>query len=268
MKSSPISPGFRADAVILTFLALTIAPLTPGCARYHPEAVYHEVYVSPDVKSHQGYATDGINHYTFDNQTIYKWKDDQDWTLLASNKAPFAGLSGINHFGDGDYFGGKLYIVAEFWADCAHYTNQSLLVFDAASLARLETHDVSAQQHEVSGLAVAPHDGRQGVIYVTSYCDGSKIFKYDLRTFQYLGSLALSTPLSSLQGVAWHNGRFYAPEDGGAIYTFAKDGQVSLIYRDSHSGSHEGLKYADGGLRWLIDEGRGKQRIHYISMKP
>ncbi|MGA2555963.1 MAG: hypothetical protein ABSG04_06785 [Verrucomicrobiota bacterium] len=231
-------------------------------------AQYREISVSPDVKSHQGYATDGTNHFTFDNQVIYKWQGDQKWTSMMSNNAPFAGLTGLNHFGDGDYFEGKLYIVAELWASCANFTNQSILVFDAASLARLEVHNVAAQGHEVAGLAIAPDDGPRGIIYVASYCDGSRIFKYDLRTFEYLGPLPLSRPLSNLQGVAWHGGRFYAPEDGGDLYTFASDGRVSLLYHDTHNGSHEGLKCAGLGLRWLIDEGPGKQRIHYISAMP
>jgi hypothetical protein len=158
--------------------------------------------------------------------------------------------------------------VAESWTDCAHYTNQSILVFDAASLGRLEAHDVSSQHHEVSGLAVAPHDRGNDLIYVTSYCDGTRIFMYDLHSFRYLGQLALSAPLSDVQGVAWHDGRFYVPEDGGKIFTFTRNGVVSLAYQDPHGGSHEGLKYAGNGLRWLIDEGAGKQRIHYIAMKP
>jgi len=265
---NPITLGFEAARVFPVFLALIIGHPSIVRAQPSPGGNYHEIFVSPDIKSHQGYATDGTNHYTFDNQTIYKWQDDQKWSLMASNRMPFAGLTGLNHFGDGDYFEGKLYIVAEAWGGCTNYTNQSILVFDATSLARLGDHSVSAQHHEVSGLAIAPRQGLGGVIYVTSYCDGSKIFKYDLQTFDYLGPLALSQPLSDLQGVAWHEGRFYLPEDGGSIYTLGGDGHVSLIYHDSHSGSHEGLKYAGDGLRWLIDEGPGKQRIHYLSRTP
>ncbi|MGD0411970.1 MAG: hypothetical protein ABSC18_09715 [Verrucomicrobiota bacterium] len=268
MKCSSFAPGVHAVLLFPLFLAWIIGRPTPARAQDRPGASYHEIYVSPDIKCHQGYATDGTNHYTFDNQAIYKWRDDLNWSLVASNKTPFAGVSGLNHFGDGDYFQGKLYIVAEIWQSCANFTNQSILVFDAATLARLEVHSVSAQHHEVSGLAVAPRDGAGGVIYVSSYCDGSKLFKYDLRTFEFLGPLPLDQTLSCLQGVAWHDGRFYAPEDGGAIYTFGGDGHVSRVYVDSHSGSHEGLKFVGNGLRWLIDEGPGKQRIHYISMTP
>ena len=251
-------------------LAVTIAGFStlPAWSQNHPGPAYREIYVSPDVKSHQGYAYDGTNHYTFDNQTIYKWRDDENWTLLDSNKTALAGLTGINHLGDGDYFQGKIYIVAETWSSCTNFAFQSILVFDAGTLHRLEAHNVGAQGHEVSGLAVSPHEGIDGIIYVTSYCDGSKLFKYDLVTFDYLGTLPLTQTLNGLQGVAWHDGRFYVPEDGGALYSFGVDGRVSLIYRDLHVGSHEGLKYFGNGIWWLIDEGRGKQRIHFLSEAP
>ena len=267
MKFSPFPPGVDAVLSFVVFLALTLSQ-PPARAQDRPGASYQEIFVSPDIKCHQGYATDGSNHYTFDNQTIYKWHNDLNWSFVAINTTPFAGVSGLNHFGDGDYFQGKLYIVAEFWAGCANFTNQSILVFDAASLARLEAHNLSAQRHEVSGLAIAPSDGAGGVIYVSSYCDGSKLFKYDLRTFDDLGPFPLSQTLSSLQGVACHDGRFYVPEDGGAIYTFSGDGHVSRLYVDLHNGSHEGLKFVQDGLRWLIDEGPGKQRIHFFSIRP
>ena len=257
--------GFRVVMACTASMTVLALPLAAQTLR---RADYREIYVSPDVKSHQGYATDGTNHYTFDNTTIYKWAADQKWSLMLSNNAPFAGLDGLNHFGDGDYFEGKLYIVAEFWGGCEHYTNQSITVFDAATLRRLEVHSVSAQGHEVAGLAVAPSDGPGGMIYVASYCDGGKLFKYDLRTFEFAGVLPLSRPLANLQGVAWHAGQFYAPVDGGDIYTFDSDGRVRLLYHDTHIGSHEGLKYAGLGLRWLIDEGPGKQRVHYISAMP
>jgi hypothetical protein len=263
MKIRRILRGVQA-----CLLALMAGGANPLCAQNPPGTNYHETFVSQNVNSHEGYATDGANHYTFDVQAIYKWAGRTNWLLIASNTAPFAGLEGVDHFGDGDYFNGKLYVVAEFWGDCAHFAHQSILVFDAATLARLEAHSVSAQRHEVSGLAVGPQGDQWGVLYVTSYCDGSQIFKYDIRTFDYLGSIQLSRPLSYLQGVAWHDNTFYAPEDGGALYSFHLDGRVSRIYQDTHAGSHEGLKCVDGEIRWLIDEGPGQKRVHYISPDP
>jgi hypothetical protein len=114
-KFRALAPAIQALPFVSILLAFTIGCLLPACASNRPGAGFHETFVSPDIKCHQGYATDGTNHYTFDNQTIYKWRNDLNWSLIASNNTPFAGVPGLNHFGDGDYFQGKLYIVAENW---------------------------------------------------------------------------------------------------------------------------------------------------------
>lgn len=223
-------------------------------------------FISQNTFSHQGYATDGTHHYTFDNQAIYVWRDDANWTAVSSNTTVFRGVSGLNHLGDGDYYNGQLYLVAEYWASCGSYTNQSLLTFDAATLRLLSVHNVSADAHEVSGLAVVPSDGPNGTIYVTSYCDGSKIWEYDLSTFALIGTLALSRPIVAIQGITWANGKFYIAQDFGTIYSFDDSGQISPVYSSSIPGSHEGLKYVQGQIRWLIDSGAGHKFIYYISL--
>jgi hypothetical protein len=268
MKLKQFHTALRRGALLLWLLLAWNLPTPALHAQSLAGGKFHETFVSQNINCHQGYATDGTNHFTFDNQAIFKWTGEKIWSLVSSNLDPFAGLSGLDHLGDGDYVDAKLYIVGEFWQSCTNFSHQNILVFDAHTLARLSAHDVSAQGHEVSGVAVGPHTDQWGVLYVTSYCDGSQIFKYDLRTFDYLGALPLSQPLPNLQGVAWHDGTFYVPEDGGEIYSFARDGKVSLVYRDNHSGSHEGLKYVNHEIRWLIDEGPGQKRIHYLSAIP
>ncbi|MGD0411969.1 MAG: hypothetical protein ABSC18_09710 [Verrucomicrobiota bacterium] len=222
-------------------------------------------FISPNTFSHQGYATDGTNHYTFDNQAIYVW-DSANWTSIASNTAVFQGVPGLDHLGDGDYYNGELYLVAESWSSCGSYTNQSLVTFDAATLQVLSVHNVAADGHEVSGLAVAPSDGPNGTIYVTSYCDGSKIWEYDLSTFALIGTLALSRPIPYIQGITWANGKFYISQDMGSIFSLDYSGDVSHVYSTSISGSHEGLKYVQGQIRWLIDSGAGHKFIYYVSL--
>jgi hypothetical protein len=223
-------------------------------------------FISPNTFSHQGYAFDGTNHYTFDNHTIYVWSNDLSWTSIASNTSVFTGTSGINHLGDGDYYNGQLYVVGEYWNGCGSYTNQSLLTFDAGTLQRLSVHNVSADAHEVSGLAVAPADGANGIIYVTSYCDGSKIWEYDLSSFALLGTLPLSQNLPAIQGITWAGQLFYIALDSGNIYSMDYSGHVSLVYSTSLPGSHEGLKYVQGQIRWLIDGGAGHKFIYYINV--
>ena len=222
-------------------------------------------FISPNTFSHQGYATDGTNHYTFDNQAIYRW-NGADWALTASNASVFQGAAWLNHLGDGDYYNGEIYVVAEFWSSCGNYTNQSLLTFDAATLQLLSVHNVAADGHEVSGLAVAPGDGPNGTIYVTSYCDGSKIWEYDLSTFALIGTLSLSQPILYIQGITWADGKFYISQDSGSIYALDYSGNVSQVYFNSVPGSHEGLKYVQGQIRWLIDSGPGRKFIYYVTL--
>ncbi|HWD17961.1 MAG TPA: hypothetical protein VHB20_01675 [Verrucomicrobiae bacterium] len=257
----------------MKLLALLLGLWVGGAARLpaqtgihiDPQPRFREDFVSPEVGSHQGYATDGNYHYIFDTMGIYKRLDDKSWTLEASNAVPFRDYPIVSHFGDGDYYQGKLYLVAEVWAGCTNVRNQSILVYDAGSLELLGVTNISAQSHEVSGLVIVPEDGKNGVIYVTSYCDGSQIFKYDLATFAYLGSLKLSGSIPLAQGIAYGRGVFYVPSDIGHIYSFTRSGKVSRVYTDHRHGSHEGLAWVKGSLRWLIDEGPGKRFIHYLT---
>ena len=229
------------------------------------QVVKQITFVSPTTHSHQGYATDGTHHFTFDNMSIYEW--NLDWTLMASNTAVFAGTTGMNHLGDGDFFNNTLYLVSETWVGCGNFTGQSLLTFDSTSLLLTSIHNVSADNHECSGLAVVPTDGANGVIYVTSYCDGSKIWEYDLSTFALIGTIPLSQNITYIQGIAWHNGTFYISQNSGIIYSMDYNGNVALVFSTPIPGSHEGLKYTQGQIRWLIDGGLGtNQFIYYVSL--
>ncbi len=223
-------------------------------------------FVSPNTFCHQGYATDGTNHFTFDNQAIYLWSNDVSWTSLASNTSVFSGFHGLQHLGDGDYYNGMLYVVAEWWSGCGAYTNQSIVTFDATTLQRLHVYNVARDAHEMSGLAVVPGDGTNGIIYVTSYCDGSQIWEYDLSTFTLIGTLPLSQTIPYLQGIAAGNGKFYLSQDSGNIYSVDYNGNVTPAFSTRIPGSHEGLKFVQGQIRWLIDGGLGHKFIYYVNL--
>jgi hypothetical protein len=81
-----------------------------------------------------------------------------------------------------------------------------------------------------------------------------------------MGTLALSQPILYIQGITWANGRFYISQDTGIIYAFDYSGFVSQVYSTSIPGSHEGLKYAQGQIRWLIDSGPGHKFIYYVTL--
>lgn len=242
-----------------------------GQAEYYksifiPKTIFTELpqLLSPDIDCHQGYTTDGTFHYCIDTGVLYK--KNAAWANVATNADPFAGGQPQNHLGDGDYYNGKLYIPAETWVDCDNHSNEAIYVFDISDLSRLAIHDISAEGHEVSGLVVVPEHGRNGIIYIVSYCDGTKIWKYDLSDFSYLGTIDLDIgwiELLSLQSITYKNGYFYVSCDDGRLCAIDLDGHVSLIFTESIVGSHEGLDYSQDELRWLIDEGV-LEKIHFF----
>lgn len=263
LKTFPVLGLFLWGNWVSLALGQTPGALPPPL--HVAEASFQETFVSPNINCHQGYAWDGTNHYGITTGQLYKF--DTNWNLVASNMNVFANWPSLIHLGDGDYYNGTLYIVAEDWQSCANYTNQSIVTYNSTTLQPLNQYDVSADAHEVSGLCVVPQSGSNGIIYVTSYCDGSRIWEYDLATIALVGTLPLSQDLLGLQGICSHNGMFYLSQDGGNIYSMDTNGNVAVIYTSNLSGSHEGLKYVDGAIRILIDHGTGHKCIHYISEK-
>jgi len=229
------------------------------------KATYSETFVSPDTNAHQGYTTDGTYHFLTDTTRIDKRNDDATWSLVTQNTDPFSGLDpAYNHLGDGVYYNGKLYIPMQAFTDCTTYSLQSIGIFNASTLAREQVIDISAQGHEVAGLTIVPFHGTNGVIYVISYCDGTKIWKYDLSTFTYLGTITLSQALYGAQGIAYKDGYFYISASG-KIYVVDLDGMVCGSIDAPSGGQCEGLDYSQSEIRWLIDNGTSDKKVHYLS---
>jgi hypothetical protein len=227
---------------------------------------------SPNTASHQGYTTDGTNHYTTDTGAIYKW--DAGWSQTASNAAPMSGVAGVDHLGDLAYFAGKLYVPMESYTNITTFSNMKLAVYSASDLSRIATHDISAQGHEASAVAV---DGANGVLWVSSYADGTTLWKYSLASpGTYLGSLALSETVSRINGLAWRDGRLYAatgePGTGatmGAVWRIDQTtGAAQIVYHDSRRGAgvaHEGIDFSQDTMRWLVDENNGGAGSKYVN---
>lgn len=221
-------------------------------------------YISPDVDSHQGYATDGRWHFTFDTTRLAK-REYASWAVVTENTEPFGGLHGLNHLGDGDYYRGNLYLPAERWVDCkTPPSRQTVLVFSADTLMRIQAYDISHGAHEASGIAI---DKRTGVAYVSSFCDGSKLFTYDLDTFEPVGLLPLSRYVPNIQGIALRGDWLYAASDNikviHAIHAHTGHVEAVLTANLGH-GFYQGLDYSLGELRWLIDKGPGNKRVYYF----
>jgi hypothetical protein len=221
------------------------------------------IFISPDTGTHQGYATDGTSHYSIG--TLDLSRKDAGWSNVTTNTTPFDGLSGFNHLGDGDYYDGILFLPAETYTSCDSFSNQGIFLFNSHDLSRLVSTPIAPERHEVSGIAV---DGTSGVMYVSSYCDGLRIFKYDLFSHTYIGSLELSQNVPLIQGVAFKSGWLYAASDGLTKAIFAIDvqsGQVERVLTVNFGpGAYEGVDYSQAELRWLIDLGPGRQKVYYF----
>lgn len=222
-----------------------------------------ETSVSPDTGCHQGYATDGSTHFIFDTTRILTRAEDATWSITRVNETPFAGTTGYNHLGDGDHFEQKLYVPAEHYASCSDERNPAIFVFDATTLERKGIFKLP-ENEEVSGVVVRP-ESRE--LWVSSYCDGTRLWVYNLDSMRLERTVPLSPPVAKIQGLAYHGGFFYLAQNSGIIRRMYLDGFSVPVYETSSAGAHEGLDYSQNELRWLIDEGFGEQKVHYLVPK-
>lgn len=241
-------------------LLLSLVLLGCGAVSRSPENLFTDVSQSPDTGCHQGYATDGTSHFLFDTHRILKWADDATWHITGVNDTPFEGLTGFDHIGDGDYFEGKLHAPVEHYTSCTNDSNPAVFLFDATTLVRTRVVDLPVKQ-EVSGVAVRP-ESRE--LWVSSYCDGGQLWVYDVDTFVLKRTVALHPPLKDLQGLTHRDGVFYAAQNGGTLQRVTLDGATKQVFKTDTPGAHEGLDYSQNELRWLIDGGLGKQKVHYL----
>lgn len=224
---------FKSFARVLCCLAAVVVAVNTNAAEPSKKAKAPPVATKLDVKvftgpfkflSHspetgigkveEGIAWDGTNHYLIFRYSIFKV--DGTWTnVIARTDTPFDGLTGFDHLGAGEYYKGKLYIAAEAYHGCAHVTNQSIFVFDANTLERKSVTSVSNVTSEVSAVTIVPNLGKNGVVFVSNFCDESKLYKFDLSDLSFLGTLALDVPIPKLQGIAYRDGKIYAANDVG-----------------------------------------------------
>jgi hypothetical protein len=238
--------------------------LPPGNQDFPPGNQFVPGFMSPDTDAHQGYATDGTFHFLFDTGRVIKRANDATWSLLAENDLVFANLSGYNHLGDGTYYQGQLYVVGEYYLECSNHSKPSIFVFDANSLARESATQLPDQQ-EVSGMTIDPSAKE---IWVSSFCDGSRIWVYDLATMMLKRTVDLQPNVAHIQGIAIGPDAFYLSQHEGKIWRMTRAGACTQVYQSSISGvAHEGLDYSQQELRWLIDSDVGHKNIYYLLPK-
>jgi hypothetical protein len=218
----------------------------------------------------QGVAIDSSNVYHLFTTALSK----QGYTNLTSllpatfNVSPFAGMTNdYNHLGAGCCYGGNLYVAAEMYHGCGNATNASIAVFDAQSLALKSMNLVSNYQGEISAVAITP----DGVVYTTDFCDGSRLFKYDLN-FNYLGPVILSTNIPYIQGITCYNNLLLVIADAGASGNLwvvdPTSGHCSLLANLQVAGNTEweGIAVFNGTL--LACEGATGSLLYYTLSAP
>ncbi len=213
---------------------------------------------SPNTASHQGVARDREYYYTFDTDAIYKF--DMRWQKIQSAKGINHYLElRTNHLGDGEEYDGKIYLPIEIYRKCSNFSNQNIVMFSSQTLKYVGHFDISKQKAEISSLTVDPHGGRNGIIYTASFCDGSKIWAYDLLSGVFLGTIALSKKIPHIQGIAVKDGFFYITEDiKDIVWLVRGDGRVlrQLIHYPSRN--LEGIDYTSDTLLLTSDQGQQK----------
>lgn len=207
---------------------------------------------SPNVFSHQGVAWDGAHYYVSSTNTLTKYT--AGWAVVTTNTNPVGDVGfGTNHVGDIEVINGIIYAPVENYVSISVFSAQRIARFSASTLAYIDSVSISAQGHEASSLAYCPIDG---LLYVSSYADGSKLWKYNPLTMGYVGSMSLSSTLTRVQGVTYWQGAFWV-NSGDTKKTFRVEygGTVrgSVYEAVEADAEYEGIGHTDSGLIVLVD---------------
>lgn len=222
--------------------------------------VLNSSFISPNFATdlQQGYAFDGTNHYLIGTSKISK--RDASYNVIIENNTALTGITGVNHLGDGVYLTGFLYIPVETYPAV---TGMQIAKYNATTLALDAVYDISAQGHECSAITT---DGT--TLYITSFLDGTKIWKYSL-TGTFLGIINITTPfINGIQGISYYSGDFYISEQtrisklnlAGTVNTFL--GYVPGVVANIHRG--EGIENVAGVIRVSV-LGFTSSNIYYLT---
>ena len=235
------------------------------------EPAGYAMAASHEVAGRQGVACEGDFFYVSGSATLTKY--DREWNVVAENLAPFdeGYAREVNHIGDIDVYRGELYCGVELFLDGVA-TNIQIAVYDCETLRLKRTFNFEPQsgQTECSGIAV---NGDEGTVWMCAWPDeetGRYLYRYDLRTGDYLGKTRLSVPVKWIQGVAFHEGAYYLTADDGDADNNELDHLYKAVWNEDSTlfvvseekalddvvrqGEIEGLTF---------DAGRGQMHILY-----
>jgi len=211
--------------------------------------------ITGDLDAHQGLCWGGGYYFVVDTNKITKY--NESWVQQSQNTDPIGdtGISGVDHCGDPEYYDGKIYIPIELYPNDP-YNNQHIAVFDASDLSFIESFDISAQAHEACSCCYNHDDG---LFYVASYTDGTKLWKYDpANGFSYEGTITLGASVTYIQGVVYWHGAFWITTDTGNRLTYRFDpsgDNCGEVFPNPTTNNFEGITKRYDELLVLVDLG-------------
>lgn len=217
------------------------------------------VSTSASVTGHEGVIGDGSTYVVIGSNALRKYNAALD-TVLASNLDP-SGDTGTaaSGCGGGCYYDGKIYVTVG--------APQQIAVFDYATLAFIESFDISATGAGIGGLEVCPLDDAYiyGIPFVNTSPGSDKLLKYNRTTGAHVETITMSAPIRSAQGIVWYGNAFFVPDGFFGRYTrveldgthtvgglFATSGTIEDGFKDG--GDFVGLRVTSGEVavvdRW------------------
>lgn len=268
---------------VLVGCAGTTKDLTTAATSMRPEddpqallsAHYYALEDVHEVDGRQGVAAEGDRVWVSGSTTLSCY--DADWNLIATNKSPFdSGYEHeVNHIGDIDVWQGELYASVEKFLD-GEASNIQIAVYDAATLELKRTFgfEPKSGQDECSGICV---DAQSGSVWMCSWTStGRYLYRYSLKSGEYLGRVQLHASPQWIQGVACYDGSLYVTADDGDadldepdhVYRIAvPDGETHATVALERTlddvtlqGEVEGLTFTDDG-NMLVLYNRGARIV-------
>ena len=181
----------------------------------------------------QGVTTDGEYWYFSGKTTLVKIGFDNQTVYAYNYKALDGELSenyNSKHIGGISYYNGYIYASLE---DSKQWQHPIIALYDA------ETLEYTGICHEVSseiltrGIPWVAVDAENGFIYASHSKTVEEIHCFDLDTFEYVKSFAVSDPMDAIQGGEVYKGKLYVGTNDStrAVYTIdVKSGKVEKLF--------------------------------------
>ncbi len=181
----------------------------------------------------QGVTTDGEYWYFSGKTSLVKIGFDNKTVYAYNYKALDGELSenyNSKHIGGISYYNGYIYASLE---DSKQWQHPVIALYDA------ETLEYTGICHEVSsdiltrGIPWVAVDAENGFIYASHSKTVEEIHCFDLETFEYVKSFAVSDPIDAIQGGEVYKGKLYVGTNDStrAVYTIdVKNGKVEKLF--------------------------------------